>query len=150
MRECTNDELDDTIFIDFLDEGAKDIYQEVMYNQRDELKKATEDKLDKFNEEKKGQAMNIVLFQDALNYLCKIYRIIKLSKGHGMLIGEGGSGRHSLTKLAAYIAEYQIWQVSITKNYKLNEFREDIKRWVEEAGIKGKPGVFLFSDNEAV
>jgi len=32
MRECTNDELDDTIFIDFLDEGAKDIYQEVMYN----------------------------------------------------------------------------------------------------------------------
>jgi hypothetical protein len=32
----------------------------------------------------------------------------------------------------------------------LNEFREDIKRWVEEAGIKGRPGVFLFSDNEAV
>ena len=150
MRECTNDELDDTIFIDFLDEGAKDIYQEVMYNQRDELKKVAEEKLEKFNEEKKGQSMNIVLFQDALNYLCKIYRIIKLSKGHGMLIGEGGSGRHSLTKLAAYIAEYQTWQVSITKNYKLNEFREDIKRWVEEAGIKGKPGVFLFSDNEAV
>ena len=48
--------------------------------------------------------MPIVLFNEAISYVCKIYRIIKLGKGHGMLVGEGGSGRHSLTRLAAYIA----------------------------------------------
>lgn len=55
--------------------------------------------------------MNIVLFEDAISYVCKIHRIIKLGKGHGMLVGEGGSGRHSLTKLAAFIAEYNIFEV---------------------------------------
>jgi dynein heavy chain len=50
--------------------------------------------------------MDIVLFEEAITYTCRIHRIIKLSKGHGMLVGEGGSGRHSLTKLAAYIAKY--------------------------------------------
>lgn len=48
--------------------------------------------------------MPIVLFNEAISYVCKIHRIIKLGKGHGMLVGEGGSGRHSLTRLAAYIA----------------------------------------------
>lgn len=55
--------------------------------------------------------MNIVLFTDAVHYVCKISRIIKLGKGHGMLIGDGGSGRHSLSKLAAFIAGYSAWQI---------------------------------------
>ena len=55
--------------------------------------------------------MNIVLFQDAVSYVCKIHRIIKLGKGHGMLVGEGGSGRHSLTKLASFLAGYSAYQI---------------------------------------
>lgn len=53
--------------------------------------------------------MNIVLFEEAISHVCKIHRIIKLGKGHGMLVGEGGSGRHSLTALAAHIADYRLW-----------------------------------------
>lgn len=32
----------------------------------------------------------------------------------------------------------------------MKEFREDIKRWCEEAGFKNKSGVFLFSDNQII
>lgn len=103
IKDCTNEEARDTIFVDFFDEGASNVYQEVGYGQRTELKKTCEDHLDKYNEDSRGK-LNIVLFKDAIYYLCKIYRIIKLSKGHGLLVGEGGSGRHSLTRLAAYIA----------------------------------------------
>jgi dynein heavy chain len=62
-----------------------------------------------------------------------------------MLVGEGGSGRHSLTKLATWIADYKLCE--FYKNYKVKEFRDDIKRWSEEAGFRNKSGVFLFSDN---
>ena len=48
-----------------------------------------------------------------------------------MLVGEGGSGRHSLTRLASYIGKYHCWEIEITKNYRLREFRDDIKRWCE-------------------
>jgi dynein heavy chain len=29
----------------------------------------------------------------------------------------------------------------------MKEFREDIKKWCEEAGFKGVSGTFIFSDN---
>lgn len=32
--------------------------------------------------------MDIVLFEDAISYVCKIHRIIKLGKGHGMLVNK--------------------------------------------------------------
>lgn len=106
IRECTNEDQAETIFVDFFDEGASNVYQEVTYQQRVDLKKLCEEKLETFNEKMKAQSMNIVLFKDAISYLCKVYRIIKLSRGHGMLVGEGGSGRHSLTRLAAFLADY--------------------------------------------
>ena len=66
MKECTNEELLDTIYIDFLDEGAQDIYQEVSYNDRENLKNLCDAKLDHYNEKYKSKSMDIVLFQDAI------------------------------------------------------------------------------------
>ena len=41
-----------------------------------------------------------------------------------MLIGIGGSGRQSLTRLASYICEYKTFQIEVSKNYRKPEFRE--------------------------
>jgi dynein heavy chain len=82
-----------------------------------------EEKLSEFNDKFKAVAMNITLFDEAISYVCKINRIIKFAKGHGMLVGEGGAGRHSLTKLATFIAKYNLCQITASKGFKLKEFR---------------------------
>ena len=48
-----------------------------------------------------------------------------------MLIGVGGSGKQSLTKLASYMYEYKLLGIEIKKNYGIMEFRADIKEFMK-------------------
>lgn len=139
----------DPVFIDEnLRTDSVNVYDAV--DNQETLRTTLEAKLLDYNTTPKNLTMNLVLFKEAIFYLCRIHRVLKQESGHAILVGVGGSGRHSLTRLAAFVAGYDLVQLEINKNYKVNEFREDIKKMKAIAGIDNKPLVFLFSDNDIV
>ena len=90
--------------------------------------------------------MNLVLFDDAIEHLTRVHRVIRMEKGHALLVGVGGSGKQSLTKLGAFCAGCEVFEITLTRGYDENSFREDLKGLYSKLGLENKKMVFLFTD----
>ena len=92
--------------------------------------------------------MNLVIFDDALKHLLRISRIINSPGGNILLVGVGGSGKQSLTKLASFICKHVFFQISLTKTYNDNNLKDDIRNLYNEAGPMGRQVAFIMTDSE--
>lgn len=88
--------------------------------------------------------MNLVLFDAAMEHVCRISRIIDSPRGNAMLVGVGGSGKQSLTRLAAFIGGCEVFQIKLTASYNMIDFKEDLRSIYNKTGVKSVPTVFLF------
>ena len=114
------------------------------------LKESLIEKLEDYALESGNGEMELVLFKDAVMHVCRIHRILTQPKGNALLVGVGGSGRKSLARLAAYVAEMKTFSIEITKNYRINEFREDLKSLYRQAGVVGVQTVLILDDTQIV
>lgn len=122
------------------------------YNQYEDLidqkalRKYLEVQMEEYNASPGVVRTDVIMFLDAIVHICKIIRVISQPRGNMMLVGIGGSGRQSLSRIASYICEYNTFQIEVKKNYKMPEFREDLKVLYMNTGVENKETCFLFVD----
>ncbi|KAM9856968.1 dynein axonemal heavy chain 1 [Aulostomus maculatus] len=134
------------LFGDFMDpEAPNKVY--TLIEDIDKLKKVMIEYMDDYNHVSTSK-MKLVLFMDAIEHVCRISRILRQPMGNALLLGVGGSGRQSLTKLASYMSEYECFQIELSKNYGQPEWRENIKSIMLKAGLQNQQITFLFVDTQ--
>ncbi|XP_055386175.1 dynein axonemal heavy chain 8 [Condylostylus longicornis] len=149
----------ETYFVDFLrdppeavDEEeevcleAPKIYEEIPGYE--EVENRVKMFMNQFNENIRGFSLDLVFFHDCLKHLMIVSRIIRMPRGNALLVGVGGSGKQSITRLASFIAGYKFFQITLTRAYNATNLCEDLKSLYRIAGVLGQGITFIFTDNE--
>ena len=111
-----------------------------------DLSKILVEALDGYNEI--NAQMNLVLFEDAIFHILRINRILEAPRGNALLIGVGGSGKQSLSRLSAYISGLEVFQITLRKGYSMADLKLDIGSLYMKAGVKNIGTVFLMTDSQ--
>ncbi|XP_068085242.1 dynein axonemal heavy chain 2 [Anabrus simplex] len=107
-----------------------------------------EDQMKEYNLTPGTVHMNLVLFVYAIHHICRIVRVISQPRGNMLLVGVGGTGRSSVSRLALFVCRYYLFMIEVTKTYRLLEFREDLKKLYSSTGVDNRATTFLFSDTQ--
>ena len=86
-------------------------------NDWETLNKLLTEALKSYNE--LNAVMDLVLFEDAMSHVCRINRILESPRGNALLVGVGGSGKQSLSRLAAFISSMEVFQVKYNWSFYL-------------------------------
>ena len=92
--------------------------------------------------------MDLVLFEDAMKHCCKIARIVSGAGGHALLVGVGGSGKQSLSRLSSAICQFQTMTIVISSTYGLGDLKVDLQKMYLKAGQKDEGVMFLFTEGQ--
>ncbi|XP_076016721.1 dynein axonemal heavy chain 11 [Genypterus blacodes] len=132
------------LYCHFAQVGEEDLYTPV--TDWSVLRDILTDALESYND--LNATMNLVLFEDAMQHVCRISRILQSPRGHGLLVGVGGSGKQSLTRLAAYISSVEVFQITLSKGYSIQDLKADLAGLFLKTGVKNQRVALLLIDTQ--
>ncbi|XP_008252409.2 dynein axonemal heavy chain 6 [Oryctolagus cuniculus] len=138
------------IFGDFIKFGADKadrIYDDLP--DMEKIANVLQDYLDDYNLINPKE-VKLVFFQDAIEHVSRIARMIRQERGNALLVGVGGTGKQSLTRLAAHMCGYKCLQIELSRGYNYDSFHDDLRKLYKMAGVDDKNMVFLFTDTQIV
>ncbi|OMJ11354.1 Cytoplasmic dynein 1 heavy chain 1 [Smittium culicis] len=92
----------------------------------------------------------LVLFNDVLDHVLRIDRIMHQSQGHALLIGVSGSGKTTLTRFVAWMNGLSVFQIKAHNRYSSADFDEDLRTVLRRAGTKGERICFILDESNVL
>ena len=113
------------------------------------LKKVIAARLENYKEHRGTRLppLELVLYDSAVQHICRISRVLATPSTSMLLIGVGGSGKQTTARVAALLQDMPVAQPVVTAGYSVLNFLDDLRGQFFVAGVQG-PTVMLITDNE--
>ncbi|XP_044894140.1 cytoplasmic dynein 2 heavy chain 1 isoform X9 [Felis catus] len=97
-----------------------------------------------------NQMLDILLFQEVLEYVSRTDRVLSCPGGSLLLAGRSGVGRRTVTSLVSHMHGAMLFSPKISRGYELKQFKNDIKHVLHLAGVEAQQVVLLLEDYQLV
>ena len=94
--------------------------------------------------------VELVVFNEVLEHVLRIDRVLKQPMGHCLLVGDSGAGKTVLSKFVAWMNGLQIFQIKAHSKYKMEDFNADLREVMRRVGCGGEKVCFIFDENNAL
>ncbi len=89
--------------------------------------------------------IEMYVFSSTVEHIARISRIIRQPQGNALLLVGLGTDGKSIAKLAASIADYELQELTVTRGYKLEDWRTDLKKYIHSF-IHSCRSIYLSTD----
>lgn len=100
--------------------------------------------------EREEKELHMLLFDEILEHIASVDRVLSEPGGSLLLVGRSGVGRRTATTLVAHMGGYKWFAPSITRDYSAKAFSADIKSVLSTAGVEGQHTVLYLEDHQCV
>uniref|UniRef100_H2ZEZ6 Cytoplasmic dynein 2 heavy chain 1 n=1 Tax=Ciona savignyi TaxID=51511 RepID=H2ZEZ6_CIOSA len=94
--------------------------------------------------------IDILVFQEVLEYMARVDRVISAPGGSLLLAGRTGVGRRTAVSVCAHMHRMTLVTPKVSRSYGLKQFKIDLKAVMQQAGIDGEQVVLLMEDFQLV
>ncbi|CAC9696072.1 dynein heavy chain, putative [Plasmodium sp. DRC-Itaito] len=157
-KKETDKIIDDIFKYSFPDITKEDLLRPILFNSymknyyteidKKDLKELILSKLKIFNEEEIN--VQLVLFDDVLDHITRIDRVLRLPLGHLLLVGASGAGKTILSRFVSWINGLSVFQIRAGRNYTTESFEADLRHIMKRAGIKEEKITFIFDESNVL
>eukprot|EP01029_Cantina_marsupialis_P002018 TRINITY_DN11834_c0_g1_i3.p1 TRINITY_DN11834_c0_g1~~TRINITY_DN11834_c0_g1_i3.p1 ORF type:complete len:2324 (+),score=948.09 TRINITY_DN11834_c0_g1_i3:913-6972(+) len=114
----------------------------------EELRPHVQARLKVFHEEE--LTLPLVLYDECLEHILRIDRVLRQPMGHMLLVGESGSGKTLLTRFVSWTNNLSVFQIKASRKYNLENFDEDLRNVLHRCGCEGEKICFIFDESNAL
>ncbi|CAK4090165.1 unnamed protein product [Aphanomyces euteiches] len=100
--------------------------------------------------EREEKELHMLLFEEILDHVAIVERILTEAGGSMLLIGQSGVGRRTATTLISHMLGYKLFTPNLTRNYNVVSFKVDLKAILISAGVEGQHSVLYLEDHHFV
>ncbi|XP_039269307.2 cytoplasmic dynein 2 heavy chain 1-like [Styela clava] len=94
--------------------------------------------------------IDILVFEEVLEYMARVDRILTRPGGSFLLAGRTGVGRRTAISVVANMHQMTVFTPKVTRIYGMKQFKADIKSLMQLAAIEGEQVVLILEDFQLV
>ncbi|CDK26410.1 unnamed protein product [Kuraishia capsulata CBS 1993] len=92
-------------------------------------------------------SVNLILYDELIEHVLRINRVLRQPQGHMMLVGPTGSGKTTITKFVAWMNGIEFAHLTPSRAYSLSDFDSMLRDLIKRCGVEGRKSCLLIDDS---